>query len=118
MGTPNILIINYVNNMSEKPESIISLGDIVSMGDEYFVITGINEDLTVQNLTTYTGASQTIPLGTNVNLITLSDDNGNRTTQTGVTTTPAKECCLLDIDKAFLDQNNQQKRCGSTNTCG
>jgi len=111
-------IVNDVNNMSEKPESIISLGDIVSIGDQYFVITGINEDLTVQNLTTYTGASQTIPLGTNVNLITLSDDNGNRTIQTGVTTTTVKGCCLLDIDKAFLDQNNQQKRCGSTNTCG
>lgn len=111
-------IVDYVNNMSEKPESIISLGDIVSMGDEYFIITGINETATVRNLTTYTGASQTIPLGTNVNLITLSDDDGNRTTQTGVTTTTAKDCCLLDIDKAFLDQNNQQKRCGSTNTCG
>ena len=111
-------IVNAVNNMSEKPESIISLGDIVSMGDEYFIITGINETATVRNLTTYTGASQTIPLGTNVNLITLSDDDGNRTTQTGVTTTTAKDCCLLDIDKAFLDQNNQQKRCGSTNTCG
>ena len=113
-------IVDDVNKMSEKPESIISLGDIVSIGDQYFIITGINEDLTAKNLTTKTDALQTIPLGTNVNLITLSDDDGNRTTQTSVTTTTtkSKDCCLLDIDKAFLDQNNQQKRCGSTNTCG
>lgn len=111
-------IVDYVNSLSEKPESIISLGDIVSIGDQYFIITGISQGVTVKNLRTKTDALQTIPLGTNVNLITLSDGDGNRTIQTGVTTTTAKGCCLLDIDKAFLDQNNQQKHCGSTNTCG
>ena len=110
-----------------NPKSVVTIGDVVRINGRFYVLQSndanelvvINKDaVSIEEGSTihlvYKGDTTT----SNVYLDTPGPIGTSLLKGADVTTTTAKDCCLLDIDKAFLDQNNQQKRCGSTNTCG
>lgn len=111
-----------------NPNSVVTIGDVVRINGRFYVLQSndANELVVINNSTVSIEEGSTIHLvykgdttTSNAYLDTPGPIGTSLLKGADVTTrTPAKECCLLDIDKAFLDQNNQQKRCGSTNTCG
>lgn len=113
-----------------NPNSVVTIGDVVRINGKFYVVQSNDANgLVVINKD---DSSVSIKEGSTIHLVYKGDTaTSNAYLDTpgpigtsllkgaDVTTrTPTKDCCLLDIDKAFLDQNNQQKRCGSTNTCG
>ena len=111
-----------------NPNSVVTIGDVVRINGEFYVLQSndANELVVINNSTVSIEEGSTIHLvykgdttTSNAYLDTPGPIGTSLLKGADVTTrTPTKDCCLLDIDKAFLDQNNQQKRCGSTNTCG